>query len=243
MNENLGNQVIAGIDVSAWQPHVDWQAVAASGEQWAIIKATEGRTYRSPTFDAQVKGALAAGLYVGAYHFARWERTDPEAQADHFVRELERVMGRGPMLPPVLDLEWCRKGTDPATGKATYHRRPAPEIADWARRFLDRLHTLTERTPLVYTGPSFVRSYLPRPGREGWDDMQAVAAHPLWVVDYTRDAKAPREVLPGWEWSFWQWTGAGRVPGVTNGAGRLVDCDQNWFRGSETELALFAGVT
>lgn len=235
-------QTIPGIDVSAWQPHVDWQAVASSGERWAIIKATEGRTYRSPTFAAQVKGALAAGLYAGAYHFARWELDNPEAQAEHFARELERVMGRGPMLPPVLDLEWCRKGTDPVTGKATYHKRPAHEIADWARRFLDRLHTLTERTPLVYTGPSFVRSYLPRPGREGWEDMAAVAAHPLWVVDYTKGAKSPREVLPGWEWSFWQWTGSGRVPGVTNGAGRLVDCDRNHFLGSEAELKLFAGV-
>lgn len=243
MIENLGNQGIPGIDVSAWQPHVDWQKVAASGNRWAIIKATEGATYKSPTFKAQVDGARASGLYVGAYHFARWERDDPEKQAEHFARELERVFASGPMIAPVLDLEWCRKGTDPTTGKATYHRRPAAEIADWSRRFLERLHTLTERTPIVYTGPSFVRSYLPRIGQSGWDDTQAVAAHPLWVVDYTKGAKAPREVLPGWQWDFWQWTGSGRVPGVTNGAGRLVDCDQNWFRGSETELALFAGVT
>lgn len=243
MTKNLENQgMIPGIDVSAWQPHTDWQAIAASGERWAIIKATEGTTYRSPTFKRQVEGARAAGLYVGAYHFARWELDNPEAQAEHLARELERVMGRGPMLPPVLDLEWCSTGRKDEAGKTIYHKRPAAEIADWSRRFLDRLHTLTERTPLVYTGPTFVRSYLPRPGRPGWEDMQQVAAHPLWVVDYTAGAKAPREVLPGWEWSFWQWTGSGNVPGVTNRAGQLVSCDRNWFRGSERELALFAGV-
>lgn len=243
MIENLGNQGITGIDVSAWQPHVDWQSVAAAGNRWAIIKATEGIRYSSPTWWRQVEGARAAGLLVGGYHFARWELDNPERQAEHFARMLEILLGP-PQLPPVLDLEWCSTGKkDPTTGKTIYHKRPAAEIAAWAARFLRRLHELTERTPIVYTGPSFVRSYLPRIGQSGWDDTQAVAAHPLWVVDYTKGAKAPREVLPGWQWDFWQWTGSGRVPGVTNGAGRLVDCDQNWFRGSETELALFAGVT
>lgn len=242
--------MIPGIDVSAHQPYIDWQKVAESGQRYAFIKATEGIRYSSPTWWRQVEGARAAGLLVGGYHFARWELDNPERQAEHFARMLEILLGP-PQLPPVLDLEWCSTGKkDPTTGKTIYHKRPAAEIAAWAARFLRRLHELTERTPLVYTGPTFVRSYLPKAGKPGWDDMQFVASHPLWVVDYTRGAKAPREVLPGWEWTFWQWIGnstktaqGGRVPGVTKKDGvTLVDCDRNWFCGSEAELALFGGV-
>lgn len=243
--------MIPGIDVSAHQPHIDWQAVAASGQRYAFIKATEGSGYKSPTFKAQVDGARNAGLFVGAYHFGRWELDNPERQAEHFVRLLEGALKGPPQLPPVMDLEWCSTGKKDAAGKTIYHRRPAHEIAAWAARFLRRLHELTERTPLVYTGPTFVKGYLPRRDKPGWDDLQFVASHPLWAVDYTRNAKAPREVLPGWEWTFWQWIGSstktavgGRVPGVTKKDGKtLVDCDRNWFCGSEAELALFAGVT
>lgn len=80
--------LLTGIDVSAYQPHIDWRAVAAGGDSFAFVKATEGASYVSPTFREQRDGAKAAGLLVGAYHFARWERDDPEAQAEHFARTI-----------------------------------------------------------------------------------------------------------------------------------------------------------
>lgn len=230
--------LLAGIDVSAWQPHIDWRKVAQAGNSFAFVKATEGSRYISPTFRAQREGAKAAGLLVGAYHFARWERDDPEAQAEHFARTIG-PLGVGD-LSPVLDIEWCRKGTDPKTGKPIYHKRPAAEIADWAYRFVRRVFVLTRRIPIIYTGRAFWTAHMPRSGLV----VETLARYPLWTVDYSPGAalsKAPKVPVTGWSWDFWQHTGTGRTPGVTDAKGRLVDCDRNYFRGSIDELRLFAG--
>lgn len=235
------SNLIPGIDVSAWQPRIDWKAVAESGQRFVFIKATEGASYRSPTMKAQVAGALEAGLLVGYYHFARWERDDPEAQAEHFVRTV-RQFGPG-VLPPVLDLEWCSTGKkDPKTGKTIYHKRPAVEIAGWARRFVERVEALTGRGVIIYTGRSFWTSYLPKSG----PDVSELSRRLLWTVDYSPKSEAaalkmtPKVPVDGWQWDFVQWTGSGQVPGVTRPDGSLAPCDRNFFRGTERELRLLA---
>lgn len=85
-----------GIDVSAYQAHVDWKAVRAAGAEFAIVKVSEG-TGHNPYAQAQMAGAEAAGLFVCCYHFARpngpnWEddaRAEAELAAalagDHFL--------------------------------------------------------------------------------------------------------------------------------------------------------------
>lgn len=231
--------LLTGIDVSAYQPHIDWRAVAEAGNAFAFVKATEGTRYVSPVFRTQRDGAKGEGLLVGAYGFGRWERDDPEAQAEHFARTIGEL-GPGD-LSPVLDLEWCSTGKKDALGKPIYHKRPAAEIADWAYRFVRRLFVLTRRIPIIYTGRAFWASHMPKSGLV----VETLARYPLWTVDYSPGAalsKAPKVPRDGWQWDFWQHTGSGRVPGVTDAAGRLVDCDRNFFRGSIAELRLFAGV-
>jgi len=241
-------QRIPGIDVSAWQPHINWQKVAAAGNRFAFIKSTEGERYVSPTYEEQASWATVAGLLVGPYHFARWELDNPEAQAEHFANR-SGDFGRG-TLPPVLDLEWCSTGKKDAVGKTIYHRRPSSELAEWALRWLKRVHADTGRIPLVYTGPSFAAGYLPK----GGPLMAELATYPLWTIDYSQadkpDAEArslamePRPIKGvSWQWDIVQWTGKGRVDGVTKAdKTTLADCDRNWFRGTETELRLFAGL-
>lgn len=58
-----------GIDVSENNGQVDWQAVANAGRQFAIIRCSYGKTGRDSMFAANVAGAHAAGLQVGAYHY------------------------------------------------------------------------------------------------------------------------------------------------------------------------------
>src|SRR5690606_32601278 len=62
---------IHGQDVSGWQGRVDWARQAELGSRFAYVKATEGRSYRSPAFDHQYIGAGNAGLVRGGYHLDR----------------------------------------------------------------------------------------------------------------------------------------------------------------------------
>lgn len=63
--------MIHGVDVSSWQAKIDWNAVAAAGADFAIVKLTEGNGATNKYARAQIDGARCANLIVLAYHFAR----------------------------------------------------------------------------------------------------------------------------------------------------------------------------
>ena len=96
---------IHGQDVSGWQGRVDWAAQAALGSRFAYVKATEGRSYRSPDFDHQYTGAGNAGLVRGGYHFARPDSGGPEEQAEFFLNNGGGWTGDGVTLPGMVDFE------------------------------------------------------------------------------------------------------------------------------------------
>lgn len=58
------------VDVSDWQPNVNWRFVKDAGVFGVVVKAGEG-TAQDPTFAEHVAGAKRAGLLVQAYWFVR----------------------------------------------------------------------------------------------------------------------------------------------------------------------------
>ncbi|TVP96768.1 MAG: glycoside hydrolase [Roseinatronobacter sp.] len=194
---------VHGIDVSRWQGAIDWPAVRAGGVGFAYIKATEGGDHADPLFSDNWQGAARAGLPRGAYHFYYFCRP-AEEQARWFIRNVPRDPAA---LPPVLDLEWnhrsptCTHRPDPATVRAE------------AGRFLDILTAHYGQRPVVYTTVDFYRDtgIGALRGTEFW--LRSVAGH-------------PSTVYPGQRWTFWQYTGTGRVPGIRG------PVDINVFAGS-----------
>ena len=59
-----------GIDVSENNGHIDWQAVAAAGIKFAIVRSSYGRYAKDEDFVRNVNGAHDAGLQCGAYHYS-----------------------------------------------------------------------------------------------------------------------------------------------------------------------------
>ncbi|MCC7542455.1 MAG: hypothetical protein IT379_39925 [Deltaproteobacteria bacterium] len=204
-----------GIDVSAWQGQIHWPAVASAGHRFAIIKATEGVTYRSPQYERDRDGARASGLYVGSYHFLRWERgaASGSAQARHYHDVVGRLSPGD--ITPACDLEWI-----------TGHKRDADEIVKVVVDFLGECESRFGRWPMIYTGPTFWR-YCLAPAKDELD----LTSWPLWVVDY----EPPLDPMVGaasWRWSIWQHTGSGSCPGIS---GKV---DLNRARDLPTLLAL-----
>src|ERR1035437_6070836 len=63
-----------GIDVSHWQgTGINWASVKTSGVTFAWAKASEGTGYTDNTFAVNEANAKAAGVLIGAYHFARYD--------------------------------------------------------------------------------------------------------------------------------------------------------------------------
>lgn len=96
-----------GIDVSKWQGVIDWQAVKASGIEFAILKAggSDAGFYRDPQFERNYAGAKAAGIPVGAYYFVGKNCTsyaDGVADAKRFI---QIISGKTFEYPVYIDME------------------------------------------------------------------------------------------------------------------------------------------
>lgn len=199
---------LLGIDVSHYQGDVNWFSVKRSAVKFAYAKATEGSTSVDSHFRQNWARIQEAGLYRGAYHFAR-PGGDPEAQAVHFASVV------GPLgfcdLPPVLDLE-----------EADGHE--GPYVLNWALAFMAKAEALFGRQLIVYTG-AFWRGPMGNPKHAFFRDRL------LWLAAYVS-----RPVVPAsWDhWTFWQYS-EGQHNAPVDIAG-VAPCDQNRFAGTEADL-------
>ncbi len=194
---------IHGIDASRWQGEIDWVTARRSGVSFAFLKATEGGDVLDPQFKSHWRAAKRAGVPRGAYHYYYFCRSAVE-QARWFIRNVPRD---STALPHVLDMEW-----NPRSRTCT--KRPSgAKVRAEARRFLSILERHYGKRPVIYTTVDFYRDtgIGGLAGTEFW--LRSVAGHPA-------------QVYPGQHWTFWQYTGTGRVPGVAG------DVDINVFAGS-----------
>lgn len=191
-----GARFLQGIDVSQYQGRIDWNAVAKS-QDYAIARATLGRTTVDTMYATNKAGAKAARIRFGAYHFAKPDTgtNDAIAEADHFVRNAR--LGRGNLIP-TLDLE--------VTGGLG-----VSALRTWTRTWLARVTARLGVRPMIYTSPSFWRTYM---GNTTWFANNGYRS--LWIAHYgVTSPTVPAQNWTGEGWTFWQWTRCGRVSGIT----------------------------
>jgi GH25 family lysozyme M1 (1,4-beta-N-acetylmuramidase) len=204
-----------GIDISHWQGTINWTSVAAAGKKFAFMKASEDTDYVDPTYPTNRSQAKAAGLLVGAYHFAQPSSVagNGAAQADHFLAAATPASGE---LFPVLDLERSN-----GLGTAA--------LTTWVRGYLDRIYQRTGVRAIIYCSPNFWRTYM---GDTNWFSLNGYEV--LWIAHWTT-APAPSLPAGGWGgdgWTFWQYSSSGSVPGIS---GRV---DLNRYNGTDFRRVL-----
>ena len=118
---------VNGIDVSNWQGQVDWAGQWAAGKRFAYVKATEGTSYKSPSFSHQYTGSYTQGFIRGSYHFALPDRSSGTAQAD------KARTGRAPVI--YTNTNWWNQ----CVGHDT---RFAAEVPLWIARYSTAAGTL-----------------------------------------------------------------------------------------------------
>lgn len=80
---------IFGIDISNNNgPNIDMAQVKSEGFDFVFCKVSEGDGFVDYTWPAYRDAARAAGLALAGYHYVRAD-SDPDAQADVFVRHLD----------------------------------------------------------------------------------------------------------------------------------------------------------
>jgi lysozyme len=194
---------VQGLDVSSAQGYPNWTAVKNSGKTFAFTKATEGTGYTNPFFATNWARMKAAGLIRGAYHYGR-PSVDPVASANRFCDVVRPTHGD---LQMALDIETA-DGRSPA------------QVRNWIVAFINQTRARTGRPGIIYTGFYF------------WRDQAGNGSNlscPLWLAAYVAN---PAPYVPrAWSnWTFWQYTQSGGVPGVSG------PVDRDAFNGSVASL-------
>jgi len=212
--------MVNGIDISAFQPSVDFGQVHDGGYSFVYIKATQSTGYASPNFGDQWRGAAAAGMLHGGYHFFDFN-ADATAQAQHFLANCPPAKGA---LPPMLDLE------------TTDGVPPAAQNVQSVSTFLHVVEQATGVRCVLYI------NYGCWAGTLGSTD--GFSGHPFWAPSYLSGVNAPPPTasappimeppppqITAWStWTFWQYSQTGQVPGISG----AVDLDV--FSGNLAQL-------
>jgi GH25 family lysozyme M1 (1,4-beta-N-acetylmuramidase) len=213
---NAADTYLKGLDVSGYQPSINWSTVKANGAQFMYSKATEGTYYTNPDFSSQYTGAYNVGIVHGAYHFATPDTTSGATQADYFVAHGGGWSKDGKTLPGMLDMEW-----DPY-GSACYGLS-AGSMVNWILSFSNEYHAKTTRWPVIYTATSWWSECTGNTG-----DFSST--NPLMLANYNGSPGA----MP-YAWGFetiWQYADSGTFPG-----------DQDYFNGTASRLTALANNT
>jgi GH25 family lysozyme M1 (1,4-beta-N-acetylmuramidase) len=252
---------IHGADVSRWQhPNdapINFEKMYRAGIRFVIIKASDTRDESDALALKYLimdrSAAQAAGIYTGFYHYAalpdvRTNREviiDAQAQAQKVLWRLDSLGGYNERdLPYALDLE---NNCVRYSGGTCARYLPKSQITLWAKTFLKVMKDKTDRTPILYSYPSFLEGAMVRD--------EELSQYPLWLAQYAINPANPL-AQPGlkaggcfvhsWTtadcsstWIIWQYSSCGIAPKYGVPGNRL---DLNVFRGSpSTFLDLIKG--
>lgn len=192
----LSGTAVPGIDVSSHQGNIDWEAVAADGIEFAMIRVgyrglLDGEISEDPNARANIEGALAAGLDVGVYFFSQALTTQEAAREAAFL--ISFIEGYDISMPVVFD--WEHVTNPEARTAAMYDRDLLTACAGtFARAVQDAGYT-----PMVYFNRYQSQDLL---------DLRVLREYDFWLALYDAPMTFP------WQLRMWQYSDAGAVAGI-----------------------------
>jgi GH25 family lysozyme M1 (1,4-beta-N-acetylmuramidase) len=196
---------VLGIDVYSGQGTINWTQVKAAGYTFAWAKATEGVGYTDSEYLNYAVNGVAAGIKMGAYHFAHPESNTAVAEANYFLSVAQPYITTC-QLPPALDIE------NPSTGPSLQSSMTSAQLTTWIQDWINTVQAATGITPVIYIGASnaaYVNSSL--------------NIYKLWIDDVTGSSTSSPTNIGVWTtWTFNQYNWTASVPGVP---GSTTDLD------------------
>jgi lysozyme len=127
-----------GVDVTSLDGPIDWSAVAGSGIEFAIARASDG-LFVDNRFQQNFQGIADAGLIRGPVQFFE-PRQDAAAQAALFLSQIGLQKPRDLLL--TLDVE-------------TFGGQTPFAVISGVKTWTDVVRTATGVNPIIYTGRFF----------------------------------------------------------------------------------------
>ncbi len=194
-----------GIDVSFYQGEIDWEAVAADGVDFAMIRVglrgyTEGGLRVDGRFAENIQGALDAGLEVGVYFFSQAITPEEAEEEADFV--LEVLEGYQITYPVAFDWEPITPGKEARTDDLD-----GETLTRCAAAFCQKI-AQAGYTPQIYFNQEL--GYLAY-------DLAELKDWSFWLAEY--------DTAPDFYYGFdlWQYTHTGSVEGIQGNVDRNLD--------------------
>ena len=192
----VSGEARTGIDVSSYQGDIDWEAVAADGITFAMIRVgyrgyLDGTITEDTWARDNLAGALAAGLDVGVYFFSQALTPQEAAREAAFV--ISFIEGYPITMPVVFD--WEHVSDDAAR---TAGMQDMDTLTACADAFLDAVET-AGYDGMVYFNRSQSRELL---------ELAVLKDHGFWLVQYDAPMTFP------WQIAMWQYSDQGTVAGI-----------------------------
>lgn len=190
-----GSTKKVGIDVSEHQGVIDWAAVAGQID-FAFIRLgyrgyTSGGIAMDAYYSANIEGATAQGIPVGVYFYSQATTYEEGVEEANFV--LNHLGDYALSYPIVLDRE------DPMSEDARTNDLSAEQHTQAALGFLETIKA-SGHTAMMYTNRMYYSLYL---------DLEQIYQYPIWYAQYADEPDWP------YEFSIWQYTESGTVPGIS----------------------------
>ncbi|MDE5583852.1 MAG: glycoside hydrolase family 25 protein [Ruminococcus sp.] len=177
-----------GIDVSSWQPDIDWNKVKDSGIEFAICRAGYGKyiSQKDPTFDYNMQNAQALGIDCGAYWYSY--ATDVESAVQEAEVCYSVIKGYDFTYPVYFDIE-----------DAVHTNLSTAQISAITEAFCSTLESKGYRVG-IYSYTNFLKTKIYSSLLEKYD---------VWVAHF--DVASPSY---SGDYGIWQYTASGSVDGV-----------------------------
>ena len=221
-----------GIDVSHYQGAIDWTSVKTSGVSFAWAKATEGSGTGDAYFAGNMVNAKAAGVCIGAYHFAHPENNTPATEANYFWSVAGTyIKGDGVSVQPMLDYETFSAPGGIPVGATNY--------ADWANQWCNDIVSAAAAAgvtvrPVIYTS-TCEAGYLDSRDAQWLPWIANPSGQPAqtgspWTS--TSCSSSSYEIWGSGVWSVWQYSWTGTVPGIAG----TSNVDLDVFNGTSNQM-------
>lgn len=184
-----------GVDVSSYQGWIDWEAVAGSGVDYAILRAgyrgySHGDTKADDYFPYNLEAATAAGLDVGVYYFSQ-ALTEEEAVAEA-QEVLALVEGYELSYPIYFDWETVE------SSNARTDTISSTELTACARAFCETIEAAGYQAGIYFNLSTAFQLY----------HLGELLDYEFWLAEYRDTPTYPFKI------HMWQYTDAGTVPGI-----------------------------
>lgn len=200
---NVVKNVAKGIDVSKYQPSINWAQVKASGVEYVIIRVGyrgygSGVMVEDPYFKSHIAGARAAGLKVGVYFYS--QAITVEEAVEEASMAIQLCNSYKLHYPIYFDTEATGTGVGRADNLSKTQRTAI------ANAFCQTVQNSGYKAG-VYASKSWFYYQL---------DYSQLSKYDIWLAHYTTSTDF------SYRYDMWQYTGSGSCPGISGAV------DLNW---------------